>query len=252
MPRLHFTCAYEGTPYRGWQSQSGGQTLQDVIESAFAAILRQPLRIAAAGRTDAGVHAEAQSFHADIPASCRMGVPQWQAALNARLPASIRILDVREAEADFHARFSAHGKIYEYLIETSPVLSPFQAGRVWHRPRGMEASALAAALSVYEGTHDFRRFAARRGNEPSLPPADYYIRTLYSAHLQQEGSLLRLRFHGDGFMYRMVRLLVGGAVHASSGRPGNIDLQEMLSNPMGDKCRYCAPAEGLYLKQVLY
>ncbi|MBR5887897.1 MAG: tRNA pseudouridine(38-40) synthase TruA [Akkermansia sp.] len=254
MPRILFTCAYDGTPWHGWQSQAGGETLQDVIEGAFCAILRNPLRIAASGRTDAGVHALAQCFHADIPESCRMTPENWRAALNAHLPASIRILQARVVAGDFHARFDAKGKIYEYLVCTAPVLSPFMFGRAWHRPMGVDVAALRAALAVYEGEHDFRRFAARRGNEPDAPPEDFYVRTIYrTSVIAEEGSdMLRLRFHGNGFMYRMVRMLVGTAHQVSIGKMTERQLASMLTELHAPKTRFCAPPEGLYLQQVIY
>ncbi len=252
MSRLLFTCAYDGLPYCGWQSQRGGNSVQDTIEAALERILKVPARIAASGRTDAGVHAHAQRFHADVPESCRMSPENWVAALNAHLPADIRILDAYAVEPDFHARFNAVGKEYEYLICRSAVLSPFMRGRAWHIPHSFDAAALSEALRVYGGTHDFRRFAANRGNEPADPPADFYLRTIFSAALQEEGELLRLRFHGNGFMYRMVRLLVGTAHQVARGRMTCDELAAMLQNPLGAKTRYCAPAEGLYLKQVFY
>ena len=252
MPRLVFTCAYDGTPWRGWQSQAGGRTLQDAVEDAFAAILRERIRVSASGRTDAGVHAVAQCFHADVPETCRMSPQNWRAALNAHLDGTIRIMEAREAEEGFHARFSACGKIYEYLISTAPVLSPFQMNRVWHCPHGIDAEKLKEALACYVGEHDFRRFAAKRGNEPENPPADYYLRTIYSATLEEEGELLRIRVQGNGFMYRMVRLLVGTAHQVARGRMSLEDLCAMLENPLGQKTRYCAPADGLYLRRVFY
>lgn len=254
MPRLIFTCAYDGTAWRGWQSQAGGMTLQDVIEDAFAGILRTRIRINASGRTDAGVHAIAQVFHADVPETCRMTPQNWRAALNAHLDGTIRIMEVRPAESDFHARFSAKGKIYEYLISTAPVLSPFMMNRAWHCPHGIDVKKLAEALACYQGEHDFRRFAAKRGNEPEPAPADYYIRHIYSAEVEEaeQGSLLRLRFYGNGFMYRMVRMLTGAAVKVACGKMSIAELQHLLSVPDGPKNRHCAPAEGLYLKQVFY
>lgn len=252
MPRLLFTCAYDGLPYCGWQSQRGGASVQDTIEEAAARILREPLRISASGRTDAGVHAHAQCFHADVPDTCRMSPDNWRAALNAHLPASIRILEVQAVDASFHARFSAVGKEYEYLICTSAVLSPFLHERAWHLPHEFDVDLLEQALRCYEGEHDFRRFAANRGNEPENPPADFYLRTIYSATLQREGDLLRLRLHGNGFMYRMVRLLVGTAHQVARGRMSLDALRGMLENPHGDKTRYCAPAGGLYLRRVFY
>ena len=228
--------------------------VQDEVERAFSAVLRAPLRIAASGRTDAGVHAYAQCFHADVPESCRMSPENWRAALNAHLPSSIRILQVQAVAESFHARFSAVGKVYEYCICTAAVLSPFLHNRAWHCPAGVPVEALREALQVYEGTHDFRRFAAKRGNEPEIPPADFYLRTIYEASVsvEQGGELLRLRFHGNGFMYRMVRMLVGTAHRVATGKMTPAQLRAMLDAPEGEKTRFCAPASGLYLQRVLY
>ena len=253
MARILFTCAYDGAPYRGWQSQRGGQTLQDTIEEAMGRIVREPVRIAASGRTDAGVHALAQVFHADLPESCRMSAENWVAALNAHLPGSIRMLAARYVSADVHARFSAEGKVYEYLICREAVLNPFLCGRAWHIPHAFSEELLEAALRVYVGTHDFRRFAARRGNEPEPPPPGFYERTIHVAELQREGQgMLRLRFHGNGFMYRMVRMLVGTAHQVARGRMTPEALSAMLLDIHAPKTRFCAPAEGLYLQRVIY
>lgn len=253
MPRIFFCCSYDGVPFRGWQSQQGGGTLQDTLETVFASILKEPIRIAASGRTDAGVHARGQCFHADVPEGCRMLPAAWVAALNAKLPPSIRIWDAKVVGSSFHARFSATGKVYEYLICRSAVLSPFLAGRVWHLPHEFDVSLLEKALHCYVGTHDFRRFAARRGNEPENPPADFYIRHIYAATVREQAeNVLCLRFHGNGFMYRMVRLLVGTAHQVARGRMSVPQLTAMLEQPLGEKSRYCAPAHGLYLHQVLY
>ena len=252
MPRLLFTCAYDGQPFCGWQSQREGESVQDTIEAAMLRVLKSPVRIASSGRTDAGVHAHAQCFHADVPENCRMSPGNWLAALNAHLPAGIRIMAVQPVAEDFHARFAAVGKEYEYCISRAAVLSPFLNGRVWHVPHAFDASLLAEALRVYEGTHDFRRFAANRGNEPDDPPADFYLRTIFSVTLAEEGELLRIRVHGNGFMYRMVRLLVGTAHQVARRRMSLEDLRAMLENPLGQKTRYCAPAGGLYLRRVFY
>ncbi len=252
MPRYLFRCAYDGAPYLGWQSQRGGNTVQDVLEAAIVAILKSPLRIHAAGRTDAGVHAAAQHFHADVPEGCRMDARAWRAALNAHLPASIRIVEVQPVAADFHARFNATGKLYEYTLCTAEVLPPFLAGRAWHFPRPFDETLLRAALALYEGCHDFRHFAARRGNEPEVPPPGFYERTIWSATAEREGDLLRLRFHGDGFMYRMVRLLTGTALQVATGRLSLHDFTAMLDCEQGETSRYCAPADGLCLARVEY
>ncbi len=252
MPRLHFTCAYNGEPFQGWQSQPGGNTVQDIIEAAFENVLHASLRISSAGRTDAGVHARNQHFHVDVPEDCSLTPQNWLAAINANVPAAIRILDVLPAEPGFHARFSATAKTYEYIINRAPVCSPFLAGRVWHRPQPMDEALMAQAVQCYVGGHDFRRFAANRGNEPQDPPADFYLRTIYSATCERKGDLLRIRLRGNGFMYRMVRLLIGTAHQVALGRASLQELHSMLAEPLGEKTRYGAPAAGLYLDSVEY
>lgn len=250
--RFLYTCSYDGSCYRGWQSQRGGGTIQDVLEEAFRAITGQMLRIAAAGRTDAGVHAHAQCFHADVPASCRMTGENWRAALNAHLPPTIRILNVRPVPDEFHARFCVREKIYEYLLLRASVQSPFLHGRVWHLPHPLDAGLLEQALASYVGRHDFRRFAARRGNEPENPPDGFYCRTLTEVNCRREGDIWRLFFRGEGFMYRMVRMLTGTAVQVARGKMPLAQLAEMMRCCEGPTTRFCAPATGLYLRQVIY
>ena len=253
MPRFLFTCAYDGAPWHGWQSQAGGGTVQDCIEEAVARVLHRPLRVCAAGRTDAGVHALAQRFHLDAPEDCRLTAQTWVAALNAHLPASVRVMAAQPVPPDFHARFDAVGKVYEYRIWRGAVLPPHLAGRAWRHPHALNTETLSDALSCYCGEHDFRRFAARRGNEPDIPPPDFYLRTIYSATCREEGDMLYLRFHGSGFMYRMVRLLVGSACRVATGRTDIQRLREALEQPLTCGLKsYCAPADGLYLLQVLY
>lgn len=252
MPRFFFTCAYDGAPWKGWQSQAGGGTVQDCIEEALARIVKAPVRICGAGRTDAGVHALGQCFHLDVPETCRLEARTWVAALNAHLPASIRVMSAEHVPSDFHARFNAVGKLYEYRLYTGEVLPPHLAGRVWHHRYSPDASLLQQALDCYCGEHDFRSFAARRGNEPDPPPPGFYHRTIYSASCVREGDLLRLRFHGNGFMYRMVRLLVGAACRVATGRMALAELSAALDSAAIMGARHCAPADGLFLVQVFY
>lgn len=253
MPRLLFTCSYDGSHFSGWQSQRNAEGVQDCMEAAFAAILGEKRRIAASGRTDAGVHALAQPFHIDIPEDCRIPLAAWIPALNYRLPPSLRITSVQEVSESFHARFDAQAKTYEYLIDLAPVCSPFAHGRVWHSPPKFDKDLLRTAFALYEGRHDFRMFASRRGNEPELPPAGYYERDIFSALVEEDGDLLRLRVRGSGFMYRMVRMLVGTAHQVARGKVSLAELQAMMDSPHPElKSRFCAPPHGLYLKEVEY
>lgn len=252
MSRILFTCAYDGAPWQGWQSQPGGRTVQDVLEKALEAAVHAPCRIHAAGRTDAGVHARGQRFHADPPGTCRIPLNRWPGALNARLPSSIRVLEARGVPDGFHARFSATGKTYRYRMERTPLLSPFLAGRAWHLPGELDEAGMGRALALFCGMHDFRAFAARRGNEPAPVPEGFFIRSLDRVSLEREGGSLYVTLHGTGFLYKMVRLIVGALYHVGRGRLDERGLHRLLRAPSGEKSPYCAPACGLYLESVEY
>lgn len=250
--RCQLTLAYDGRPFNGWQSQPGGHTVQDHLQAALATIAKQPIACHGSGRTDAGVHALGQVAHFDPPAACRMTPANWQAALNARLPATIRVMTCDEAPAAFHARFSATGKTYHYDIHSAPVLPPLLAGLAWHQPQPLDPAALTVALRCFQGTHDFHAFCAYRGNES---PETDYRRTVTQAAWTPLPNGCRLVFSADGFLYKMVRMLAGAAVRVAAGRMRCDALLALLDQPPGlphGKCQHCAPAAGLYLKAVHY
>lgn len=252
MSRVLFTCAYEGSRWRGWQSQVGGNTVQDVIEEAFLKVVREPCRIHAAGRTDAGVHAKGQCFHADISECCRIPSDRWSLALNAQLPPSVRIMKAEPVSDTFHARFSAVGKIYCYRMEKTRILSPFLSDRAWAVRSDLNEIAMKDALKQFCGEHDFRAFSARRGNEPNPLPSDFFVRCIHTAELRQEGESLFVTLRGTGFLYKMVRLIVGAVYHIGSGQMSMEELSRLLESPQERKSPYCAPACGLCLESVLY
>jgi tRNA pseudouridine38-40 synthase len=249
---LKLTIAYDGRPFNGWQSQACGNTVQDHIVQALAEVGKQPIRLDGSGRTDTGVHAIAQVAHFQPPPELSMNCYNWVPALNCKLPASIRIMACEEVPAGFHSRFSAIGKIYHYDLCTAPVLPPLKAGLAWHLPRQLDADVLREALAKFIGRHDFHAFAAYRGNE--LPEMDWF-RTIQSAELSILDDGYRITYSGDGFLYKMVRLLTGGAVHAAQGRIRMDDFADLLDQPPGlphGKSPLCAPADGLYLQRVIY
>lgn len=249
---LKLTIAYDGRPYNGWQSQACGNTVQDFIVRALAEVAKQPLKLHGAGRTDTGVHALGQIAHFEPPAKTTMNPCNWVPALNCKLPPSIRIMACEEAAADFHSRFSAIGKIYQYDLNTAPVLPPLAAGLAWHLPRQLDPSILHHALNLFVGRHNFHAFAAYRGNEPA--DMDWH-RTIRHAEILPLHHGFRILWEGDGFLYKMVRLMTGAAVHAAQGRIPLTHLSDLLlqppSLPLG-KAPNCAPADGLTLLQVLY
>lgn len=252
MPRIRFTVAYDGRPYAGWQIQPNAPTVQATLQQALAIALGSPTTVHGSGRTDAGVHAWGQVFHIETE---RASIPEnrWPAALNARLPHTIRILDARYVPDDFHARFSATSKTYCYKIRRTPFLNPFEPGLIWHCPRPMDESVMEDCLGLLQGEHDFRAFAALRGNEPTPLPDSYFVRTIYKTSFSKEEDCLTLTFTGSGFLYKMVRLMIGGLYTAAVGKITRQEFKRLLNTPStGDKSPLCAPPDGLYLMQVYY
>src|SRR5437667_1070460 len=240
MPRrLKITVAYDGTGFAGWQSQSHRNTIQDHLERAFERISGKPARVHGAGRTDAGVHALAQCAHVDLPDD-RLSSARWTEALNALLPPRIRVLRCRYVSNDFHARLSAKGKLYRYRIWSAPVLPPFEYRRVWHVTRPLDLDALRMAAKCFVGTHDFAGFAANRGRQEKTT-----IRTIYSVRVRQMGFCVTVDFDGDGFLYKMVRLIVGSLVKCALGKTRIEDLSGRLDCGARTSARFAAPAEGL-------
>jgi tRNA pseudouridine38-40 synthase len=246
--RLRLVIAYDGRPFRGWQSQATKDAVQDHLEAAFAHTIGEKVSVQGSGRTDAGVHALAQVAHADVPAE-RLPFHAWHGALNNFLPPEIRVLRITRASPEFHARFDARGKIYTYRIWNDTYLHPLEIGRVWHMPSVLDLDVLRAGLTLLEGKHDFAGFAANRA--PGYAAEDT-VRTIHRITLSQRGALLTLRFEGDGFLYKMIRLLTGTAVRCAQGRAELAFISELLAAHGQRKTSFAAPAEGLYLTRVLY
>lgn len=244
--RLKLTLAYDGAGFRGWQSQSGGGAVQDILQESMTRLAGgKKISVQGSGRTDAGVHAIGQVAHADVPET--RGDPHfWLHALNSVLPPQIRVLRCNRADKSFHARYSASGKTYEYLLWTAPILPPHWAGRCWH-VRNVDIPALRRAAKTVTGRHNFAGFSANRGT----PVADTH-RHLRRLKVTTEGPLVRLRFEGDGFLYKMVRMLAAAMVRVAQGKFSAEDLRARLAGHGGEMPREVAPADGLYLVRVRY
>lgn len=246
--RLKLIVAYDGAPFSGWQSQPNANGIQDHLEKAFEQICSRPVRVHGAGRTDAGVHALAQCAHADLPVR-GYGPDRWRSALNGILPPAIRIMDCRFVSNSFHARFSAKKKIYRYRVWNGEVLPPFENGRAWHVRDPIDPEIVAAAAKLFIGEHDFASFSANRGG-----PTANTVRKLYAARFRKSGSLLKFDFEGEGFLYKMVRMIMGGLIQVGLGKASLHDIQSRLAHPRRATAaeRSVAPAAGLFLFRVRY
>jgi tRNA pseudouridine38-40 synthase len=244
--RLKLIVAYDGAGFSGWQSQARGNTIQDRLEAAFLQVTGQQIRVHGAGRTDAGVHALGQCAHVDLPPT-RLAPVVLASALNASLPRQIRILRCGFVSHAFHARFSACGKVYRYRIATTAVLSPFELGRAWHVSGALDDQRLRACARQFVGKHNFAGFAANRGH-----PVDSTIRTIRRVRLLRTSSITTIEFDGEGFLYKMVRLMVGTIVRCGLGKTSLAEIRARLLAGVPTESRLVAPADGLTLVQVRY
>lgn len=245
--KLQLTVAYDGTAFSGWQSQPNGLGVQDALERALKIVCQADLRTHAAGRTDAGVHATGQVVHFEIPQHLRLTPEQWIAALNCNLSPKVRILSAKKRRNSFHARFSCVGKTYEYRICSAKILPPSEAGRAWHLPQPPARQLLAMTMNHFLGTHDFCSFTAgkrifQRGTQ----------RTISRIQLSAHGHFYKIQITGDGFLYKMVRSLVGTAVHVALGKVPESFLLDRLTGKTSERSHLIAPADGLTLTRVYY
>jgi tRNA pseudouridine38-40 synthase len=244
MTRWVAVCAYDGTHFAGWQSQAGGKAIQDILEARLEHVLHVPTRVHGSGRTDAGVHARAQVFHFD--ADWKHGAEKFRAAIRSRLPHTLQIKTLRIARPDFHARFSAKGKRYAYFLilgEADPFVRPF----VWSIEKPLDVAGMKAAVKILKGQHDFRAFTTLNG-----PPKENSVRNLRKLDFIQRGRKVRIVAEADGFMYKMMRSLVGAIVAVGEGKLSLEELKTCLGTGARVSAVQTAPGQGLFLEKVFY
>src|SRR5438477_2158058 len=244
--RLKLVISYDGRDFAGWQSQKHCNTIQDNLEAAFERVCGQCLTVTGSGRTDSGVHALGQCAHVDVPAA-QFVADRWLKALNGVLPQTIRILRARFVSNSFHARFSAKGKVYRYRIINGPVRPPLEIGRAWHIAAPLDGNLLKRAAKLFIGRHDFDSFSANRGKEErsTLHKIDYI-------RITGHRSLLEIEIAADGFLYKMVRLMIGSMARCALGKESLQSVEMRLECPSRGAGRFVAPAAGLYLVRVRY
>jgi tRNA pseudouridine38-40 synthase len=252
---LRLILSYDGAEFAGWQVQPGRTTVQGALASAIGRLSGENVLPQGSGRTDAGVHALAQV--ASFATASAIPIENWMRALNDILPASIRVLEVREAAPEFHARKSARAKTYRYRIHRGAVCPPFLARYVWHYPYPLEESAMVAAAGVVVGEHDFTSFAAvdpqrveRMAAAENVTTSN--VRTIFSSGWTREGEELIYTVRGRGFLHHMVRNLVGTFLLVGKGTVRLEDLRCILDARDRTAAGPTAPASGLYLVEVEY
>ena len=237
--------AYDGTDFSGWQSQPGGNAIQDIIEGRLGELLGGRVRIHGSGRTDAGVHAHGQVFHFD---GCwSHGSESLLAALRVGLPATIQVKSARQVSGEFHARFSAKEKVYFYEMTDGGFADPFRYRFCWSIARPLDVMAMQKAAECLRGRHDFRAFSAFGGKE-----REDTVRNLSELSVIRRGRQLRLIARGDGFLYKMVRSLTGALVYVGKGKLSVEELKAILESRKRTHLVETAPPQGLFLHKVFY
>ena len=247
MRTLKLTIQYDGTGYVGWQRQPNGTSIQALLEDALAPIEGAAVTVHGAGRTDSGVHALGQV--ASVALASPLEPPAMARALNAVLPPDVRVLGIDEADADFHARFSARAKTYEYRIINAPLVSAFLHRYVWHVPQPLDLESMRTAAGPLVGRHDFAGFQAAGSDVATTE------RTILDFEVEDGGGYdlpLVLRITGDGFLRHMVRNIVGTLVEVGTGRWDPWRLLAILDSRERAQAGPTAPPRGLFLTQVTY
>ena len=244
--RLLCQVSYKGTNYQGWQKQKSAPSVQETIEKVLSQILNTEINIQGSGRTDAGVHAQRQYFHFDVEKDIDLNRLRYSA--NCLLPKDIFINEIKEVPSDFHARYSAKGKTYTYIMRLDE-RNPFNYEFETNVPYPVDVKLLIEALKKFEGEHNFMDFTSKEEDEDGFIRKITRVQTTYLEQVKQ----FVVSFTGNGFMRYMIRNMVGGALAVASGKE-KLDYIDRHLNNKGNRgiISYKAPAEGLFLVDVEY
>ena len=241
--RVRAVVAYDGTDYQGFQRQANGPTVQEALETALARVTGRETTVLAAGRTDAGVHAEGQVVAFDT--EWRHPLEALQRAMNAVLPPDVAVREVAQAADDFHPRYDARSRHYRYTVYNHPVRSPLVRRTSLHVPTALDVAAMEAAARLLVGEHDFATFG-----QP--PKGENTVRRVVRAEWSGEPPWLYFDIEANAFLYRMVRSLVGTMLEVGKGRMSVEDFEEALRARDRSRAGPTAPAHGLCLIEVKY
>jgi tRNA pseudouridine38-40 synthase len=242
--RWKAVCAYDGGQFHGWQSQRNAVAVQDVLEDALSVVLGAKTRIHGSGRTDTGVHALGQVFHFD--AAWKHDARRLMIALRTRIPKGIQITSLVKSKTDFHARFDATGKRYHYRLFLG-YADPFEDPYCWSLPGPLDFDAMRETARVLCGRHDFAAYCALNGDIKETT-----VRDLRRFEIRKTGRRVRITLEADGFLYKMVRSLVGTLIAVGANKMTPTDAARLLQTGKRIPAVATAPAKGLFLEKVFY
>ncbi|MBU0672552.1 MAG: tRNA pseudouridine(38-40) synthase TruA, partial [Candidatus Margulisbacteria bacterium] len=251
MRKIKLILTYEGAHFSGYELQPGKKTIRGELENALHKLFKTPLKTISASRTDAGVHALAQVVGFQLNNS--IPTPKIASALNSCLPDGIKVVKAEEVGEDFHARYGAKSKEYEYLIYNGDIMPPFYEKLAWQMKYKLDLVAMRKAANILKGKHDFKSFCASRSDDKD------FVRTMYLISIRkrkiriwngQDVSVISIRVKGNGFLYKMVRNMVGTLAEVGLGRTSLKDVRQILSGKDRKLAGRTAPADGLCLLKV--
>lgn len=245
MRNIKIVIEYDGTKYNGWQSQKNGVGIQEMITNAIHQVTGEDIKINGSGRTDAGVHAIGQTANflteSSIPAN------KFPVAINSFLPKDIVIKSAEDMDKDFHARYSVKGKKYMYVLNNSKLRSALDFYREYHMGQELDYKKMKKASEFFEGAHDFRGFMASGSSVKDT------IRTISKVQLKKrEDGRIIFCFTGDGFLYNMVRIMVGTLIDVGLGKINPDEIPDIIKSKDRKRAGKTVPAQGLYLMEVYY
>jgi tRNA pseudouridine38-40 synthase len=244
MRNIKLTLCYDGTDFHGWQYQPGLRSVQQVLEDALDRLTGVRPATTASGRTDAGVHALGQAVHFFTASS--HNTETFVRALNALLPADVRVLDAQEMPQAFHATLDARSKRYRYAIDNGRLASPFQLRYSWHVRHELDTGAMDRAARGLLGRHDFRSF------ETDWPNRTSSVRRVDDLKVERQGDLVAIEVEANGFLYNMVRTIAGTLVLVGTGKRPESWVAEVLAAQSRAHAGPTAPPQGLFLVKVRY
>ena len=244
MKRVLLTIAYDGTNYHGYQVQPNGVTIQGVLQNEISLLLGTETSVTGCSRTDAGVHAKEFCCHID----CNENIPDnaFIRGLSSRLPQDISVINCKTVERNFHARYNAKGKTYEYNILNTNIKDPFLSRYSWQIERELNIDKMNEFCEKIIGTHDFYAFSSSGRTVTDT------VRTISDCYVTKEDDIVKLTVTANGFLYNMVRIIVGTAVSVSDGKIKPEDTENIINSKKRELAGMTAPAKGLFLKKVIY
>lgn len=245
MRNIRVILQYEGTRYQGWQRQdSTDNTIQGKLEALLGRMCGHEVEVIGSGRTDAGVHAYGQTanFHIET----QMGLQEIMDYMNRYLPEDIAVVDIKEVSERFHSRLNVKGKIYQYRVINSGVPHIFDRRYVHVVEEELDVDAMKRAAEVLCGTHDYRAFTSNKRSRKST------VRTVDSISIEKRGDEIRFTFRGNGFLYHMVRIMMGTLLEAGLHKRDAVQIAGLLEAGTREEAGYLAPAKGLALVEVFY